>query len=312
MVKQLAGIAEPDDGDGHKTGRRGVVRYLQDEAAPSAPRMLLGHALRDRREARGLMQQEVARRLGFSSSKLSRTESGHHAIKEEDLSRLLDLYEIASPQEQQALLDLAWVASQPTWWHPWSAVAQQYLQTVVSFEDLAVRIRSFDVLYLHGLLQTKAYAQALIERGRGTRTTHQQLVALRRERHTRFTAAKNKKMVCVIHEGVLRHPVGTPQIMAEQIDHLITLSRTDDRFLIRLAEFDRFNLPIELGATTIFDFADRVPKIAYAESLDGGLFIQDERLLDDREKAFDVLRANSLEPEATRLKLQQIAAEHYT
>ncbi|MCS0600486.1 helix-turn-helix domain-containing protein [Streptomyces sp. LP11] len=311
MVKQLPGIVEPDDGDGHRTGRRGVVRYLHDEASPSAPRMLLGRALRDWREERGLKQQEVARRLGFSPSKLSRTESGHHEIKEQDLHRLLAIYEITAPQEQQALIDLARIAGQPTWWHPWSAVAQRYLQTVVSFEDLAVRIRSFDVLYLHGLLQTKAYAQALIERGRGTRDTHLQLVNLRSERHTRFATAKHKKMICVIHEGVLRHPVGTREVMAEQIDHLITLSQDDNRFQIRLAEFDCTDMPIELGATTIFDFKGRVPKIAYAESLDGGLFIQDETMVDNREKAFDKLLVRSLEPEATRLKLQQLATDHY-
>ncbi|QFR98125.1 helix-turn-helix domain-containing protein [Streptomyces tsukubensis] len=281
------------------------MRYLQDEAAPSAPRMLLGNALRHRRDAIPLTQEEVARQLGCSPSKVSRRESGHHHLKERDLPQLFAVYRIEDPEDQRVLHGLVEVANQATWWQPWATVAQQYLQAVVSFEDMAQRIRSYDCHYLHGLLQTPAYARALIERGRGSRDTHDALVELRKERQARFTAAADKLLICVVHEGALRNPVGSKEIMYEQLDHLIELSR-DRRHQIRMAEWGRFDMPVELGTTTIFDFEGLAPKIAYAEAIDGGLIVQDEDLVDRREKAFDALRVRSLAPDATRHRLQHL------
>ncbi|WP_079187995.1 helix-turn-helix domain-containing protein [Streptomyces acidiscabies] len=142
MVQQVAGADEPGDGGGQKSSRR--VRYLQDEAAPSAPRMVLGDALCKQREALGLQQQEVAFRLGLSRSKVSRIESGHVRSKERDLNSLFALYEIHDPREQTMLRSLAQDASKPVWWQRWSSVAPRYLQAVVSFEDMAQRIRSYE------------------------------------------------------------------------------------------------------------------------------------------------------------------------
>ncbi|MGW4304039.1 helix-turn-helix domain-containing protein [Streptomyces sp. DSM 110735] len=302
MAKQLPIPAEPDDGSGQKAGRRGAVRYLQNEAAPFAARMVLGNALRHRREAIGLSAGEAARQLGGSPSKVSRIESGTFALKQQDLLKFYALYRITDPEEQARLYELSVTASQPAWWQPWSAVAPKYLQAVVSFEDMATRVRSFEPIYLHGLLQTPEYARALIERGRGSASGHDELARFRTERHERFTAEPDRKLICVVDEATLKRPVGSAEIMRGQLQHLITLT-ADPRFQLHLAPLNDYNVHVELGATTIFDFAGRLPTIAFAEGYDGGLVIDDEQMVDRRVKAFDALAASSLAPHAMKRRL---------
>ncbi|WP_244950248.1 helix-turn-helix domain-containing protein [Streptomyces griseofuscus] len=309
MIRRIAGAPGPvgSRSGGDRPGRRGTVRYLKDEAVPSAPRMLLGHALRSRRHHLGLKQEEVARRMGCSSSKLSRIESGMHHFKEKDLLRLFVVYEISGEKEQAVLLELAEIANQPTWWQEWSTVAQPYLQAVISFEDMATRIKAYSSDLLHGLAQTPAYAEALIRRGRGERDTHDALLGLRKERRARFEAAPGKKLIIVVHAAALLNRVGSPEIMADQMEHLAGLSERRNHQLRLVDPAHHYDLPVELGTTTIFDFEGRVPKVAYAENLDGCLFIQDEDLVDHREVVFDELRFKGLGPDAARRKLNDLA-----
>ncbi|MEW2133165.1 Scr1 family TA system antitoxin-like transcriptional regulator [Streptomyces sp. NPDC005435] len=304
MVKQLPLAAAEPGGSGQKAGRRGAVRYLQNEAAPFAARMVLGSALRHLREAAGLSAGEAARKLGGSPSKLSRIESGTFSLKQQDLLTFFALYNVTDPEEQVRLYGLFATASQPAWWQPWSAITPKYLQAVVSFEDMATRVRSFEPTYLHGLLQTPEYARALIERGRGSKSEHDKLVRFRAERQQRFAAA-DRKLICVVDEAALARPVGSAEIMRGQLKHLIALTH-DPRFQLCLAPLHDYNVHVELGSTTIFDFAGHLPTIAFAEGYDGGLVIEDEQMVDRRVKAFDSLAAQSLASHAMRRRLQDL------
>ncbi|MFE0680629.1 helix-turn-helix domain-containing protein [Streptomyces sp. NPDC058961] len=312
MGKQLAGAGDHRGSTEQPGGRRGVVRFLHNEAAPAASRMVLGNALRHLREDCNLLQQDVATRLGRSTSKISRIETGTFNSKDGELEEFFAIYDVSDPASQYELRELASVANQPAWWQRWSPVAQRYLQAVVSFEDMAQRIRSYEALYLHGLLLAPAYGQAVIKRGRGGPHVHDDLWELRKERQARFNAAENKSLVCVVDEATLLRPVGSsPTTMRQQIEHLLELM-DDPRYQLRLAELGNYRVNVELGSTTVFDFAQQIlPTIAYAEAFDGGLIIQDEMMVDRRVKEFDALRAASLAPPATRRKLHDLLRTHY-
>lgn len=297
-------------GDQPKLGRR--VRYIRDETVPSAPRMVLGNALCARRMAIGLRQEEVARLLGASVSKVSRIETGQHQFKEQDLARFFVIYQIKDLLEQAQLRELALVANQQPWWQAWSGVAQKHLQAVVSFEDMAQKTRVYEPMQLPGLVQTEGYARAVIAGGSADVHQRQSLVDLRMERQRRFRSAdEDKKLICVLDEGSLRRRYGTPQIMHQQLEHLIDLSGSP-RYLIRIAEQDRYNLPVHIGSTTIWEFSARIlPDIAYAEVFDGGLIFQDEEQVDKRKKTFDRLRGASLSTRASVRRLKDLASSSY-
>lgn len=308
MVQRASDAEEPGEG-GQKP--RGRVTFLRDELALSAPCMVLGGHLRKKREGRAdLRQQVVAKELGWSKSKVSRIESGLNAIKLDDLERLFSLYGV-DEEDREPLRELALIGKRPVWWKPWSGITTAYLQAVLSFEDAAQRIRSYEPQYLYGLLQTPEYAEALIGRG-PDESNHASLVKLRQERQAKFAAAQGKELICVIDEASILRPVGNAQIMRRQVQHLIELNK-DPRLQLRLAELNRPNLPLEVGPTTIFDFAEALlPTIAYSENFDGGLVIQDEATVDRRVRKFDELRAMSLNPRKTTQKLQHLLqSKHY-
>ncbi|MFB6556651.1 DUF5753 domain-containing protein, partial [Streptomyces sp. NPDC056405] len=205
---------------------------------------------------------------------------------------------------------LALFGKQSMWWKPWSGITTAYLQTVMSFEDMAQRIRSYEPQFLNGLLQTPEYARALIDRGPDP-AHHAALAELRQRRQAQFAAAQGKELICVIDEASILRPVGNAQIMRRQVQHLIKLNE-DPRYQLRLAELKRTNLPVEIGSTAIFDFAEALlPTIAYSESIDGGLVIQDEAAVDRRAKMFDKLRHQSLTPSKTTGKLRDVLRTNY-
>ncbi|WP_229402096.1 DUF5753 domain-containing protein [Micromonospora okii] len=96
------------------------------------------------------------------------------------------------------------------WFRPWQEIERE-----------AVSLRSFQSMVLPGLLQTEAYARAVlggtgliahgdVERHLATRLARQGI--LRRDDPPQFTA--------VVDESVLRRPVGGPETMREQLNAL--------------------------------------------------------------------------------------------
>jgi hypothetical protein len=114
----------------------------------------------------------------------------------------------------------------------------------------------------------------------------------------------------IIDEVTLLRPVGSPDVMRGQLEHLLTLS-DNPRYQFRVAELSRYDLPVDLGPTTIYDFAGMLPTIAYAEGFDGGLIIQDEQAVDRRTKAFDALLVASLAPRQTVRRISDLLARQY-
>src|SRR5689334_5880941 len=87
----------------------------EPHAAPALRRRELAHALREHRENAGLRATEVAQRLGFSASKLSRIETGNRPIALDDLERLCSLYDVTEP-ERERLSGLAVESRETSQW----------------------------------------------------------------------------------------------------------------------------------------------------------------------------------------------------
>ncbi|WP_037909138.1 helix-turn-helix domain-containing protein [Actinacidiphila yeochonensis] len=268
--------------------------------------MIFGATLRQRREARGLTTEDVGRHIGQSASKVSRMENGRHDFKEEDLHRLFGIYGITEQAERERLLHLARKANERGWWDAWSDVSTKTLQTLVSLEDMAQRIRCYEIGQLPGLVQTTDYTRELIRANSPAREAQEaeRAVELRAMRQLRFAEAGDRKLLCVLDEVTLVRGYGTRQVMRRQLEHLVALSERPD-ISLRLVELTRLNLPVQIGTTTIFDFADgRLPDIVYIERPNGGLYLHDESEVDEHVKGFDRLLYASLGHHATVRRIQ--------
>lgn len=283
------------------------MTHSQAPAIPVAQRMILGIQLRGRRQASSMSVTDAARLVGMSGSKLSRLEAGMHDFKRQDLARLFDLYKV-SPAEQQYLLDLLENATERPWWQDWSDVATTQLQSFVSLEETAQRIRTYQSTQLPSLLQTEEYARAVIEVGipESTPRTVERLVELHQNRIQRFEGSAPNRLICVIDEATLIRPFGGIEVMRRQLDHLIAMTE-DSRHSMRIAELTKPNLPVNLGMTTIFDFEGRtLPTIVYTEHFDGAFILQKEEEVDRRVKAFDRLQSFSLSRDQSSQRLRDL------
>ncbi|MEU5090196.1 helix-turn-helix transcriptional regulator [Streptomyces sp. NPDC021356] len=185
-----------------------------------------------------------------------------------------------------------------------------YFAHVVELERLATRICEFAPTVVPGLLQTKAYARAVTIAANPFKTDAyvDEIVAARLERSLILDDAARPEYWVTLHENVLRIPVGGPQAMAAQLDHVVRL--VHERSAVATV------LPYAAGAHAamggslkLLDFED-APPVAYTETEYSGTLIDDPAVVKHTLRTYDLLRVAALSPEAS-LALIESAAEDF-
>jgi transcriptional regulator with XRE-family HTH domain len=289
------------------------VRHLGEEATPIAQRLVLGKSLRASREAMGISLKTAAQSISVSVPTMSRMETGQRRCKDGDLEHLMDLYLITNDRQRQSLRELDASANRRPWWQDWTDVAGKHLQTLVSFEEMAQRIRTYEPQFLPGLLQIEDYARAVIRLGLPEAPDEEveRRVALRLQRGKRFADSAPQKLICVIDETTLLRPYGSAEIMWRQVEHLLSLTE-NPRYIMRIAELGKLDVPAGFGPTTIFDFEERrLTDIVYSEYFEGAFILQEEQQVDMRKKAFDRLLGASLSHARSAQRLRDLLRKHY-
>src|SRR4051794_15922861 len=181
-------------------------------------RIMLGAQLRKLREGRNITRAEAGFSIRASESKISRMELGRVGFKERDVSDLLNLYGVDDDQERDALLLLAEQANTPGWWHAFNDVLPGWFQTYVGLEEAASLIRTYELQFIPGLLQTGDYARAVIRAGnaQASDTEIDQRVDLRVRRQARLLGEEGPHLWAVIDEAVLRRPIGGIEVHRRQ------------------------------------------------------------------------------------------------
>ncbi|GAB3247499.1 hypothetical protein GCM10027456_18920 [Kineosporia babensis] len=132
---------------------------------PTVRRILVGAQLRRLRESRNLTREAAGYRIRASESKISRLELGRVGFKDRDIADLLEYYGVEDAAQREALVALAREANHPGWWHSYDDVLPNWFETFVGLEEAASLIRSYEIQLLPGLLQTEAYARAVVSAG---------------------------------------------------------------------------------------------------------------------------------------------------
>ena len=129
-------------------------------------RMLLGSQLRRLREARGITREAAGYSIRASESKISRMELGRVSFKTQGRRGPADALRRHGRGRAQA--PCSGSPARPTsagWWHSYGDVLPGWFPTYVGLEGAASLIRIYEVQFVHGLLQTEAYAHAVVSRG---------------------------------------------------------------------------------------------------------------------------------------------------
>jgi transcriptional regulator with XRE-family HTH domain len=281
---------------------------MDGAGGPTVLRILLGTQLRRLRESRGITAQEAARAIRGSESKISRIELGRNAVREVDIADLLSLYGIIDTTEREQLLSLASQANQPGWWHRYQDILPGWFQAYIGLEESAESIRSYDAQFIPGLLQTEAYAAAVIALGEFSLEETERLVYLRKERQRRFSSG-GLRLWAIIDESALRRPVGgSTGLMREQLAHLLDSS---DRpgFTLQVAPLPAGALAAP-GSFSILRFAvPELPDVVYLEQLTSAMYLDKPADVHRYVNAMDRLSAASAPPGQSRQIIRALLEE---
>ena len=252
--------------------------------------------LRCWRQRLGWSQVEMADKLAYSASLLSGVET-MSKTPTRDFARRCDQV-TGTPGTFERMQELVARETYPAWFAP-----------VVDFEREAVRIHGWELGVVPGLLQTEAYASAVIRAGRpqDSGEATDRMVAARLERQEILTGGKPPMLWYVIAEGVLRQMVGGPAVIAGQLDKLIALS-AQQGLVIQVLPFTASEYAGGDGAIAIYDFADAAT-VAYTECYGGGRIVEAPEEVTDLTTVVSMLRASALPRGESRELMRKIRSE---
>ncbi|WTF88772.1 helix-turn-helix domain-containing protein [Micromonospora globbae] len=280
---------------------------------PTVLRMLLGAQLRRLREASGVTREGAGWEIRASESKISRMELGRVGFKERDVADLLTLYGVTDAEERETLLKLARDANSPGWWHRYGDVLPAWFQSYLGLEAAAVLIRTYEVQFVPGLLQTPAYARAVVLLGHGSAAPDEidRRVALRMRRQELLRRAEPPQLWAVIDEAALRRPIGGPGVMRDQLTALIEATRSPN-IRLQIIPFAAGGHAAAGGAFTILRFGDQdLPDIVYIEQLTSAIYLDKRDDLDHYALAMERLCVEAEPPERTTDLLARLRDEVY-
>jgi transcriptional regulator with XRE-family HTH domain len=259
-----------------------VSSASQDGGGPIVRRMRLGARLRSLREAKGLSREQAGFAIRGSESKISRMELGRVGFKERDVTDLLTLYGIDDRDEHERLLMMAREANTPGWWHQYGDVLASWFQNYLDLEQAAELIRTYEVQFVPGLLQTDAYARAVIMLGHADAGMAEvdRRVRLRMARQRRLSRPDAPRLWAVLDEAVLRRPIGGLDVLREQIEYLLEASR-DAKVRLQIMPFHKGGHAAAGGAFSILRFPHQdLPDVVYIEHLTSALYLEKREDLD--------------------------------
>jgi transcriptional regulator with XRE-family HTH domain len=265
-------------------------------------RMLLGSHLRRLRESQGITREKAGYSIRSSESKISRMELGRVSFKTRDVEDLLTLYGVTDEAERTSLLSLAKEANVAGWWHSYSDVLPNWFPTYVGLEAAAHLIRSYEVQFVHGLLQTEAYAHAVVARGMKDASDAEidKRVAVRMERQKYLVSERAPEFHCVLDEAALRRPYGDREVMRGQLQHLIEISERPN-VCLQVMPFGFGGHSGESGAFTVLSFPESdLSDVVYLEQLTSALYLDKREDVAQYERAMKQLQNDSPSPAESR------------
>jgi transcriptional regulator with XRE-family HTH domain len=245
-------------------------------SGPLALRIALGAHLRRLREAAGITPAQAGDAIRATHSKISRLERGRSGAKQRDVADLLTLYGVTDETEREGMLTLARQANTPGWWQQYNDILPRWFELYVGLERAASVIRTYEVQFVHGLLQTEDYARAvvLIANAHASADEIERRVSVRMKRQQLLTQPDAPELWTVLDEAVLRRPVGGPEVMRAQIEHLLEMTDLPN-VTLQIVPFDAGPHAAAGGPFTILRFPEPdLPDLVYLEQLNSATYLE--------------------------------------
>jgi hypothetical protein len=169
-----------------------------------------------------LSPDDAGRAIGAQGSDLRGLEDGRASFLMRDMVGLCRLYGVTDQSQRVMLLGLARRANHGEWWHPYRDVIPSWFARYLGLEQAACVVRSYEVEFVPGLLQTSEYARAVLALGPAeTPQAAERRLDLRMRRQEILHQRQNFHLWAVIDEAALRRPAGSRTVRRTQLRWLL-------------------------------------------------------------------------------------------
>ncbi|WP_344828821.1 helix-turn-helix transcriptional regulator [Actinocorallia longicatena] len=255
------------------------------------------------RERRGMNLAEAADLLSKSKAALGKFENGQVALKPSEVDYILLKYEMYDAAERGPYLRLSERGRAKGWWLEYKEVVDGKGADFLSIESEAGRIDIFSTMVVPGLMQTPAYAAAMMGGSTPEEAERepdlQTKVAFRMERQRILHGDSATRLHVVISEAVIRQKFGGESVWREQMQALLTVSRMENVSL-QIMPFAAETHPGMSGAFIVFDALEGDFSVVLVESRSFSTFLDDLDQVALYNSMFEELKRLALSPEATR------------
>ncbi|WP_414639159.1 helix-turn-helix domain-containing protein [Actinophytocola sp.] len=232
----------------------------------------LGEMLRRIRIKADMTETQLARRLGWPLTRISRMEHGRRTSTTVDVVQYAVACGMKAP-EVGPILEFTRRAECKQGYYLSDKRIDGSLQSLIVHESSAEHVLSYEPQVIPGLLQTPDYARARILAVNPTIAKERLASAVhtRMERRQILNLPNPSRFTFYIHEQALRLRVGTDRVMHDQLLHLV-LTAALDNVIVRIVP----SLARVFGdAFRLMEFNDCQP-IVYLDGLRfGGLILED-------------------------------------
>jgi Domain of unknown function (DUF5753)/Helix-turn-helix domain len=283
------------------------------EPAPGSAtvrRMIVGAHLRRLREEKGISRADAGYTIRASESKMSRLELGRVAFKERDISDLLVYYGVNDPERRDEVLRLVREANRPSWWREFDDVMPQYLQNYIGLEEAASTLRTYEIHFVPGLLQTPDYARAVLSSTVPPLTGRdlERAVTLRLTRQLVLERERPLTVWAVVDESALRRRVGDRATHRAQLEHLVELAERPS-IAVQVLPTET-GLHAGGGPFSILRFDDPgLPDVVYVESLVGASYVDKGEYVERYAEVLNRLSVKSLTPDESLTFIRKLLVE---
>lgn len=264
-----------------------------DVPSPTVRQRELGTRLRAYRNALGLTVEDVAAQLLCSPAKISRAETGTRRASQRDVRDLCRIYGV-SEADTTELMELARMAREPGWW---TEYADLKLQPYIGLEQEAWSITFFSMYCFPGLLQTEAYARAMI-RGVLPKIDPKvldQRVEARLRRQQILSRPSPPRFRVLLDQAALARRVGGPEVMAGQLDNVLRQAQAGTA-TVQVIPFDVGAYASPDSSFVLLELREPLQSVVFVEGLLKGQYYEKRQEIDRYAEVVEDLRDSALSP----------------
>lgn len=283
--------------------------------APSARERQLAAELRLLRDTVGLHGKDVAARLGWSASKVSRIETNRSGISVEDLEHLCELYNVSKVQADY-LRKLAASARTRGWWDAYASALSPGFVSLIKLEAGSGVLQCYCAVVPHALLQTPDYARQIITstlRAPSPLEIERRIDITRRRQQMLQRKKQPMRLKAVLDEATFRRHIRTPEgriadeVMRGQFELLAEMA-TWPNVTIQVLRFESGLPPVTSGSFSILDsMATGTADVVYLENKTRAFFVETEHDVHQYVQEFELLRSMAMAPDDSLEFIRQTA-----